>query len=280
MNTILDSLRVALTPNAEAMLERGELVPGVTTATKKNPQSQRIPCRDCGHERTFIKNMDVGALCAACLSFTAKMPCHKTDGLMALNSKSAQGMGLLVTPDDVRFYALDRLRAVEAKPATRNKPGKPAKPERNMDLIFLDTVSTTRLAGMQDDPFLVQALPELLALPDGAFYWFGILFNDDAHAVMSWLKSVPWNIAQDTLFFQCKNGKVFSDTRASWRSVLFIKSNPEYTRITKNMRRICLEENLDQDKREKRLAALSLHEHPDLFAALSDLNDTSLATLF
>ncbi len=255
-NTILDVLRETLTPNIENMREKGEVVSGSR------------PCIVCKHPTTFSKGKSGAPLCAACLTLSAKMPCHsdpdkapKNRGLSPCNPKGG-GMGLLITQNEAGGSCHFFVR------------------EEKFDLVFLDTVAHTRIPFVTIDYVVSASATAAMDLEDGARYWWGLIQENDIYPTLEILRTAPWDMAQDTMLFRGGAGtSPYADTRASWRAVAAIKSRPEWVRMVKSVKRI-LEKDMQEDVRETKLAALPWHEHVDCEHFLYDINEHAMKAFF
>ncbi|MBU2759714.1 hypothetical protein HAQ01_05230 [Acidithiobacillus thiooxidans] len=262
MSRILECLRDALTPNMENMLGRGEVLPAMSRATKKTAASP-LACVVCGHPVAFIKGKTGKPLCAACLTFSAKMPCvsdpgkpEKSRGLSPCNPKGG-GMGLLVTPSQgVQFFVK----------------------EDKFDLVFLNTVQHTLIPFASVDHVLTASVEAVMRLPDGALYWWGMAQENDIYPLLARLRDAPWDIAQDMMRFHTGlSSPARIDTGASWIAVASLKKRPESVQFVKSVRRAMSEK--DEKKRQDKLVALN-EECPEAMALVSDLTEYALAASF
>lgn len=267
--TILDTLREAFTPNVESMLDKGEVVLGTSRASQKRSAAAcSTSCTVCGHSVTFMKGRSGAPLCAACLTLSAKMPCHsdpgkdeKKRGLSPCNPKGG-GMGLLITQDATgggrcHFFVK----------------------EEKFDLVFLDTVPHTRIPLANFDRVVIASVEAAMSLEDGTHYWWGFVQENDIYPTLDMLRMAPWDLAQDTMRFRGGVGTPpCADTRASWRAIAAVKKHPEYVRMLKSVKRIVEREK--EEVQETKLAALPWDECPECQTFLCDINEHAMLAFF
>lgn len=258
---ILDALRDAFTPYVEScLLVEGDAVHAV------HPRKGELACSVCQHPVAYSKGRTGKPLCAACLSLSAKMPCHSDSqkapisrGLSPCNPKGG-GMGFLITPDALHLFVK----------------------EDKFDLVFLDMIPYTGFPVVSMDHFIRVSTDMAMALPDATEYFWGIIQKNDIYPTLEWLRSAPWDIAQDTmrLHHMVSDGNtVFSDSRKSWQAVSVIKSNADYVKLMKSVKRIT-QASEATDRQQKKLATLPWADHPGCARAATAISESALQTFF
>ncbi|PKY09849.1 hypothetical protein B1757_12945 [Acidithiobacillus marinus] len=193
--SVLSVLREHLTPYMQQMLSEDRV--------KNAPGG----CSECGQGPSFKRTQDTGkgaGKCAACFCLSAKMPRHSDigkpaikQGISVIHGKGA-GFGLLVTPTQLRFYAADIL-----------------------DVVFFDGAvtrdKTIRIGTREIAP---QSIRDVLALPEGTLYWWGLLREGSPSPLLHTLLHTEWSIAQSFLEYRPSSKESpIEDTRESWAAL-------------------------------------------------------------
>ena len=262
--SILDVLREKFTPNMEAMLASGEAVPAGGKATKKSPEKP-LSCGVCGNPRAVRKG-NGEERCAACLTLSAKMPRYSDDarpvikrGLSPCSSKGG-GMGFLVTPESLRLY----VREGDA-----------------FDLVFLDSVDTVRMASCGFDTVIQHSVADVLALPEGALYFWGFLRESDIYPTLDALQVLSlWRVAQEDLVFHVgvtgRDARTFTERRSSWQAFAEARNGDADAARKLSRKLLSLQSMEEEEARDRKMEKLMQESGGHLPDWVFDMSTTLL----